>query len=407
MEEDKNLDVEIFNDKEMMNRIRNKLELKSYKYKDLCVLLGEKAIDSKNSHGKNSQLKRWQRFFKLVKKGHSIIITKIYDIPLFKVENRGGNKPFKYLDDLQDALVDYFYKAKIGDREIPFNLEPTRIMEIIGMINPNYHWGNKYRHELSYYLEMNKRIIDDFYTSSLGEFTRIIENAFNKLEVKEIFYWEKTFFVTFKSDNNHTLKHKMLDKVEYKYFKEIEKNIMEYMKFENMFQIIQKGKMLEFKMNVIAMINKNKKEGEPKIRSYSKYYKFLVINRNIEIEFVNVVKRREQLNTTTTKRIKDKVKYIYENYIEEESNIDKEDYKLGNDDLMRYMFDLLEYDMKMNSVLEEFRVKKIHISSRVDAGMAKVRYVTKKERKEIKNQKQFEDERDALWTPEEFEDLSR
>lgn len=411
MEEIENVEAENFSDKEIMNRITNKLELKSYKYRELCGLLGENVIDSKNSHGKKSQLKRWQRFFEFVKKGHSIIITKIYDTPIIKAENRGGRKPFKYLDDLQDALVDYFYKAKIGDREIPFSLEPTRIMEIIGMINPNYHWGNKYRDELSFYLKMDKKIIDDFYTNSYGEFTKIIENAFNKLEEKEIFHWAKTYSVIFRSTNNQFLEHKMLDKSEIKYLKEIEENIMEDMGFNKIFQVIQNGKMLDFKTRVITKINSNKKDGESKIRSYSKFYKFLVVNRNIEIEYVNIVKRREQLNITTTKRIKDKVEDIYDNYIEDKSNIAREDYKLGNEVLIKHLFDLFEYDMKMNGILEEYRnlwtKKKLYLPSRFNAKIAKVKYVTKKKRKEIQEQKEFEAERDALGTPEEWEELVR
>ena len=60
-------------DEEMMGRVTDSLEAKTYKYRELCGLLGEEPIDSKNSHGKASQLKRWERFFEFERKGHSII----------------------------------------------------------------------------------------------------------------------------------------------------------------------------------------------------------------------------------------------------------------------------------------------------------------------------------------------
>lgn len=65
--------------------------------------------------------------------------------------------------------------------------------------------------------------------------------------------------------------------------------------------------------------------------------------------------------------------------------------------------------MAMNGVLKKSRLLSYQQKlppSKFDTQVAKVRYVTKKKRKEIQRGKEFEAERDSLWTPEEFEDLS-
>jgi len=404
MEEMDNLEVEIFNDKEMMNRIKYKLELKSYKYKDLCVLLGEKAIDSKNSHGKSSQLKRWQRFFEFEKKGHSIIITIIYDTPIHKVENRGGNKPFKYLDELEYILVDYLENTRTMSKEMPINLEPAYIMKIIGMINFNYYLGNKYRDELSHYLKMDKKIINDFYASSNSEFIRIIVTTFDKLLEKGIIKWRKTYRVNYKDDKGCSGGFEILNEADYKYVQEIEKDRIEYMGLKDYYQVISLGKIFDFKRNVITMLNNEMDNDAIAVVSYSKVYSLQLLQNDENAEYAKVMENTKQLNVKTTQRIKDKVNYIYENFIEEESNIGKEEYIIGNKSLIEYMFDLVEYDMIMCGVLNQNRNFK-HRQSKYNAGKPIIKYVTKKKNKEIEIEKLFKAENDSLWTTEEDDDL--
>lgn len=123
------------------------------------------------------------------------------------------------------------------------------------------------------------------------------------------------------------------------------------------------------------------------------------------------------MNSKTTQRIENKITDIYENYVVEESNIVREDYKNYSDNLMKYLLDLLEYDLKMSGILEkfndEYKQQTLKLPKKYSSEYPIVKYVTKKQRKineenkkvEEKN-KQVKDEWDSHEiTDEEWEEL--
>lgn len=63
-------------------------------YKVLCKYLGE---DIKTGSSKKSQVKEWNRYFSFIKEGQKIIITKIYDTPKNKIDNRKGGTHWNHL----------------------------------------------------------------------------------------------------------------------------------------------------------------------------------------------------------------------------------------------------------------------------------------------------------------------
>lgn len=70
-----------------------KLELKEYKYKDLCFILGEQP---KRSNSKKSQLKEWSSIFSWENPTtHTFKITEIYDIPKEKLDGRKNNGGYR------------------------------------------------------------------------------------------------------------------------------------------------------------------------------------------------------------------------------------------------------------------------------------------------------------------------
>lgn len=65
---------------EVNQRIKN--------YREFCSLMNE---EIKYGNSKYAQLEEWSRFYRWHKEGNAFIIDKVYDTPLPKVDNRGGN----------------------------------------------------------------------------------------------------------------------------------------------------------------------------------------------------------------------------------------------------------------------------------------------------------------------------
>lgn len=77
-------------DNEFLEMCRSTLEVgKTYKYKELCVALGE---DTKKSNAKKSQLKRWKRFFRWENPTtHTYKITEKLQVPAERKDGRANN----------------------------------------------------------------------------------------------------------------------------------------------------------------------------------------------------------------------------------------------------------------------------------------------------------------------------
>lgn len=115
-----------------MNGI-DKLQIgKTYKYKELCALLGEA---EKSSNSKNSQLKIWACYFRWSHPKKTLyLIEEIYPTPLPIVDgrkNNGGNSTSKYLL-LDDLIMDYLET----DKEV-FITVPKLAVEI-GILTKQY-----------------------------------------------------------------------------------------------------------------------------------------------------------------------------------------------------------------------------------------------------------------------------
>lgn len=89
-------------------------------YKIFCKFMDE---EPKKANSKISQIKEWNRYFLFKKEGQKIIITKIFDIPKDKIDNRGGNNLGHYrhpnlgiynLTDEQNDLKGV-YKIQLND----------------------------------------------------------------------------------------------------------------------------------------------------------------------------------------------------------------------------------------------------------------------------------------------------
>lgn len=95
-------------------------------YKELCAYLNE---EPKKANSKKAQIKEWERYFSFIKEGQKIIITEVFDDPLNKIDNRGGNNN-KNVKPVMDYLMSVFNTSKI-DKYYTISNWSTAILHIL------------------------------------------------------------------------------------------------------------------------------------------------------------------------------------------------------------------------------------------------------------------------------------
>lgn len=156
-------------------------------YKEMCDLLDEK---TEAGNSKKAQLREWERFFKYHKEGNKIIIDEIYDEPQEKLDLRGSYGLLS--NDIQPLILDILVKNNQSD-SICFSC--TKLLEMLKMVNSNYHVGRRNIKLFSKYLDVDEDIINDFYYFEHTKLKSSLESALNSLYNKRIISWEKVTMV--------------------------------------------------------------------------------------------------------------------------------------------------------------------------------------------------------------------
>lgn len=156
-------------------------------YKEMCELLGEK---TEAGNSKKAQLREWERFFKYHKDGHKIIIDTIYDEPKEKLDLRGSDGLLS--NDIQPLILDLLVKNNHSS-SICFSC--TKLLEMLKMVNANYHVGRRNIKLFSKYLEVDEDVVNDFYYFEHTKLKSSLESALDALYNKRIISWEKVTMV--------------------------------------------------------------------------------------------------------------------------------------------------------------------------------------------------------------------
>lgn len=156
-------------------------------YKEMCALLSEK---TEAGNSKKAQLREWERFFKYHKEGHKIVIDKIYDEPREKIDLRGSDGLLS--NDIQPLILDLLVKNN-HNNSICFSC--TKLLEMLKMVNANYHVGRRNIKLFSKYLEVDEDIINDFYYFEHSKLKSSLESALDALYNKRLISWEKVTMV--------------------------------------------------------------------------------------------------------------------------------------------------------------------------------------------------------------------
>lgn len=156
-------------------------------YKEMCDLLGEK---TEGGNSKKAQLREWERFFKYHKEGYKIIIDEIYDEPREKLDLRGSDGLLS--NDIQPLILDLLVKNNHSS-SICFSC--TKLLEMLKMVNANYHVGRRNIKLFSKYLDVDENVINDFYYFEHTKLKSSLESALDSLYNKRLISWEKITMV--------------------------------------------------------------------------------------------------------------------------------------------------------------------------------------------------------------------
>src|SRR5699024_8011163 len=102
-------------------------------YKSLCEILEIEAKKSgSNSH--KAQLKEFNRYFEFEKQGHKYIITKIYENPKERIDNRMNGNNTVFSDDIEKLILNILASSK----DDTITIARGQLYKALCMCNENY-----------------------------------------------------------------------------------------------------------------------------------------------------------------------------------------------------------------------------------------------------------------------------
>jgi hypothetical protein len=264
-------------------------------YKALCAELEMEIKSSTNS--KNAQYRELERYCNFVRDGHSFIIKEVYKEVKEKVDGRGkseGSRRSIYGNAVQLLITDLL--AKSGGH---IDISKTQLMLKIGMINVNYSKCNKHVKKLAKFVNMNEKIIYDFYNINNSNLKGIIERALDNLEDTSVIMYSK--IIKIREQGNQ--KYRKATRLEVARILECEKEALEQLGFEDKSQV-----RVSSKWNVFQKEVQNKLSKSTTIEFYYSAYditinqKYITQERNklAELLLEQVVREETQKSLNST-----------------------------------------------------------------------------------------------------------
>lgn len=157
-------------------------------YRAMCELLGEEV---KTGKSKMLQLDDWGRYFTHRKEGNSFVIEDIKDVPLEKIDRRGGNNVV-YSKYIQKLVLDMLSNEKCNG--VLF-MSCNQLLRQLQMVNEFYSPEDRSALILSKVLKVDKAIVNDFYGYTHRKLKTALEGALSSLENKSLLVWTKKMTV--------------------------------------------------------------------------------------------------------------------------------------------------------------------------------------------------------------------
>ncbi|NFT08428.1 hypothetical protein FDF26_15420 [Clostridium botulinum] len=185
---------------------------------------------------------------------------------------------------------------------------------MLGITNNNYNSANHYRKELSQIYDIRLASIYYFYSNTRMEFKNIIERCLNNLKSRRVLNWYKVVMI--KDETTKQLY--KADKETEKFIIDTEKETLQYLQINNMYELMKdKKKLKEFNDIIFKETNIN----------YFYAYDLVIGEKALKIEYNNIQEQKESIN----KLIIDRTAHIFS---KDKYKFFESDYKLLNDMLI-------------------------------------------------------------------------
>jgi len=196
-------------------------------YRSLCEFLNQPV--KTGSKNKKYQIEEFNRYFEFDKagKGHSLIITTVYDEPLAKISKGMYSSLISKL--IVDTIVE---ELDQGNHELL--LSNNQLFNMLSMINEKYmYYKNEENHDqLIEILNVKQQDIDHFYSVTSFRFQSMVESALNHLKNELFLFYTKPMVMIINIGGNRT-QMQVANEDEIQYITKIRKKVLEEMGYSN------------------------------------------------------------------------------------------------------------------------------------------------------------------------------
>ena len=241
-------------------------------YKSLCEILEIEAKKSgSNSH--KAQLKEFNRYFEFEKQGHKYIITKIYENPKERIDNRMNGNNTVFSDDIEKLILNILASSK----DDTITIARGQLYKALCMCNENYLLGRSNISKLSEIIELPKSAIYEFYDNNSSKLRDTVERNLRRLRSRALITWKNTTTVAVTEIDielnelgepiydkrtksiRHKVKtiHRLADKFEEKLILKYEEEVLKEMGIDSIQKVFLLGKWKYFKQQVENKLREN------------------------------------------------------------------------------------------------------------------------------------------------------
>lgn len=216
--------------------------------KHLCKLLN---LEEKKGNSKKAQEKHLLRFFNFEKEKQKYIITKIYDYPLPKDDQRIQGNNSIYTKHIELLLLNHLSKQEGYKTTITLK----KLFLLLGMINHKYIEENK--EEMKANSEyINDYQINHFYQRTYQKLRKVIFDTLNNLKNRCLIHYEEVIMISINElifDKIETITRTATDS-EKNIIKDIKKEVLQNMGLESITLVFLKFKSTEFYLRVNELL---------------------------------------------------------------------------------------------------------------------------------------------------------
>ena len=251
----------------------HKLRIKSYE--DMCKLLGEE----KEKNGfQTRQKKRWKKEIEYIQNGREYIITRVYATPLPEEEQKLKNKLLNYnlylillkhsckeLLETQDPKkiekLEIEFRRKLEDKNgMLYTVTTKQLAFELGLVNEYYKTYMGSPHELSQYLDVDVKNVEEFYDKVSSYYQQDIKETLTRLEKNKVLFYEEVYMGDFIDDEiiilskeknkfndekdkltfDYKVKPRQLTEEEFKEYSRINNSILDSYECKNLHEYLKK-----------------------------------------------------------------------------------------------------------------------------------------------------------------------